>query len=126
MKKGNKNLLEGALAGAAYDQSLNGEVERWQKITNAPYYQKVKAVEDLFNEKIDNIRVSEKLARALETWMVLWRDKILGKIDMEEKNGPSLLQIAGLLDSFQKARILLAQNINPKLVIEQILLSLRA
>lgn len=104
--------------------SFNHEVERWQKITGEPFYKKIKAVEDLFNEKTDNLRTSEKLSNALQTWMVLWRAKMLAKAeDSSSKNSSlSLLEMAGLLDSFKQGQVLLAQNINPRLVVEQILL----
>lgn len=102
--------------------NFNREVERWQKIEGQPYYKKIKAVEDLFNEKVDNIRTSEKLTNALETWIVLWREKILNKVAAGETGGLSLLEMAGLMDSFKQGRVLLAQNINPRLIIEQILL----
>lgn len=108
-------------------KNFNAEAERWQKIVGEPFYKKIKAVEDLFNEKTDNLRTGEKIANALETWMVLWREKILEKITTggENKNsGPSLSEMAGLLDSFKKAQILLAQNINPRLIIEQVLLTI--
>ncbi len=105
--------------------NFNAEIERWQKIEGAPFYKKIKAVEDLLDDKKDSVRVSEKLNQAIETWTVLWRDKILDKIvSREENNGPSLLQMAGLIDNFKKAQILLAQNINPRLVVEQILLKI--
>lgn len=102
--------------------NFNREVERWQKIEGQPYYKKIKAVEDLFNEKVENIRTSEKLANALETWIVLWREKILNKVAAGETGGLSLLEMAGLMDSFKQGKVLLAQNINPRLIIEQILL----
>lgn len=101
--------------------NFNAEAERWQKIEDAPYYQKIKAVEDLFNEKTDNLRTSEKLSSALETWTVLWREKILEQI---KNSNSSALATVGLIDNFKKAQILLAQNINPRLVVEQILLSI--
>jgi replication-associated recombination protein RarA len=122
-------------------QNFSAEAERWQKIEDAPFYQKLKAVEDLFDDrstiaagaaqygagKVDNLRVSEKLSNALEIWTVLWRDKLLEKLttkdqSLKPKVQPSTLQMAGLIDDFKKAQILLAQNINPRLVIEQILL----
>ncbi|TSC84975.1 MAG: DNA polymerase III subunit delta' [Parcubacteria group bacterium Gr01-1014_13] len=113
---------------AATDEGLrknfNMEIERWQKISGAPFYKKIKAVEDLFNEKTDNLRTSEKLSDALQTWTVLWREKILEKVANPQKNeGLSLSEMAGLVDNFKKSQILLAQNINPRLVVEQILLS---
>ena len=104
-------------------KNFNAEIERWQKIAGAPFYKKIKAVDDLFNEKTDNLRTSEKLSGALETWIVLWREKILDKMDNPQKNnGLSLLEMAGLIDNFKKAQILLAQNINPRLIVEEILL----
>ncbi len=105
-------------------QNFNAEIERWQKIEAAPFYQKIKAVEDLLDDKKDPIRASEKLSSALETWMVLWRGRILDTIGVgAKKNRLSLSQMANLIGSFKKAQILLAQNINPRLVVEQILLS---
>jgi replication-associated recombination protein RarA len=117
----------GRAVALASDDNLrkifNNEVDRWQKISGAPFYKKLKVVEDLFNEKIDNFRTSEKLSSALETWTVLWREKFLERIsNPEKKQGMSLLEMAELIDSFKKSQVLLAQNINPRLVIEQILL----
>jgi len=108
----------------ALRNNFNTEVERWQKIEGEPYYKKIKAVEDLFNEKVDNLRTSEKLSNALQTWMVLWREKMLAKAEdgAHKSNGLSLLEMAGLLDSFKQGQVLLAQNINPRLIVEQILL----
>ncbi len=104
---------------------FNYEVERWQQIEGSPFYKKIKAVEDLFNEKTDNIRTSEKLANALDVWTVLWRRKILDKIENgAQKNGLSLVDMAGVLDSFKQGRVLLEQNINPRLLVEQILLKI--
>lgn len=112
------------LAGSEESRkNFNAEIERWQKIENAPFYQKIKAVEDLFNEKVDNIRTSEKISNALETWTVLWRRRILDTMNAGG-GGASLSQMANLIDSFKKAQILLSQNMNPRLVVEQVLLSL--
>lgn len=112
------------LAGSEESRkNFNDEIERWQKIEGAPFYQKIKAVEDLFNEKTDNLRTSEKLSNALETWTVLWRARILDTIDGGGQSS-SLAQMAGLVDSFKKAQILLSQNINPRLVVEQVLLKI--
>ena len=116
----------------AADENLrnefNAEVTRWQKIEGAPFYEKVKAVEDLFNEKTDNIRTSEKFSNTLQTWTVLLREKIMDKIisgnTFNKNNSLSLSEMAGLIDSFKKAQTLLAQNVNTRLIIEQILLKI--
>ncbi len=112
------------LAGSEESRkNFNAEIERWQKIENAPFYQKIKAVEDLFNEKVDNLRTSEKISNALETWTVLWRARILDTMNAGG-GGASLSQMASLIDSFKKAQILLSQNMNPRLVVEEILLKI--
>ncbi|HSR89168.1 MAG TPA: AAA family ATPase [Candidatus Udaeobacter sp.] len=110
----------------AADDNLRGafkqEAERWQKLVNEPYYKKAKAFEDLFNEKIDNLRTSEKLSNVLEVWTMVWREKILEKIENNPK-ATDLLFIARLIDSFKNSQVLLAQNINPRLILDQILLN---
>ncbi len=111
------------------NKNFNNEVERWQKIISQPFYQKLKEVEELFNEKIDTVRTSEKLQSVLETWTVLWRDVILDVLAKRQnkitaKQSMPLSQMVALIDNFKKSQLLLAQNINPKLIIEQILLSL--
>ncbi len=110
-------------------KNFNNELERWEKIVSVPFYKKIKETEDLFNDKTESIRTGEKLQGILESWAVLWRNIILDKLASRENkiistSKLSLLQMVKLVDSFKKSQILLAQNINPKLVIEQILLSL--
>lgn len=117
----------GRAVALAADENLRNqfkvEVARWEKIEGAPFYEKIKAMDDLFNEKIDNIRTSEKLDGAIRTWTVLWREKFLDKMQnkFDKKNDLSLTEMADLIDSFKKAQVLLSQNINPRLIIEQIL-----
>lgn len=107
--------------------SFTGEIERWQNIINQPFFKKLKLVEDLFDDKTDNLRTAEKLSDAMETWSVLWRDKMREKImaaSTENSRDLSVGQIAALINSFNTAKSLLLQNVNPKLVAEQVLLSL--
>ena len=50
-----------AIALAGNDElrnNFNAEIERWKKIEGAPFYQKIKAVDDLLDDKKDTIRVS--------------------------------------------------------------------
>jgi len=115
-------------------KSFNQEIDRWQKIVGQPFHQKLKAVEDLLDDpstrsaaaarygagKKDSVRVSEKLNQALEIWTVLWRKKILEQV---KDNSSFSFATIKLLDGFKQAQILLSQNINPRLVIEQVLLS---
>ncbi|OGH92125.1 MAG: hypothetical protein A2534_02900 [Candidatus Magasanikbacteria bacterium RIFOXYD2_FULL_39_9] len=110
-------------------KNFNNELDRWEKIVNVPFYKKIKETEDLFNDKTESVRAGEKLQGVLESWAVLWRNIILDKLANRENkiisaSKLSLLQMVRLVDSFKQSQVLLAQNINPKLVIEQILLSL--
>ena len=108
-------------------QGFNNEIVRWQNIINQPFFKKSKSLEDLFDEKVDNLRTGEKLSDAIETWTVLWRDKMREQVlapAAENSRDLSIGQIAALINSFNTAKSLLAQNVNPKLVAEQVLLSL--
>ena len=117
--------------------SFSFELDRWEKIVNSPFYKRVKEIEDLFKESTPealaksgvNTRSAEKIFETLETWSVIWRDVILDKLTNKEnritaKSNLSLRQMVGLVDSFKKSQVLLSQNINVKLVMEQVLLSL--
>jgi DNA polymerase-3 subunit delta' len=117
--------------------SFSFELDRWEKIVNSPFYKRVKEIEDLFKESTPealaksgvNTRSAEKIFETLETWSVIWRDVILDKLTNKEnritaKSNLSLRQMGGLVDSFKKSQVLLSQNINVKLVMEQVLLSL--
>ncbi|MBI2037755.1 MAG: hypothetical protein HYT15_02385 [Candidatus Magasanikbacteria bacterium] len=116
-------------ADPALHGQFKGEVERWEQIVDQPFFKKIKGVDNLFNDKDESTRTGEKLQGVLETWTVLWRDVMLDKLANRDnkiisKSKLSLSQMVGLIDNFKKSQALLAQNINPKLVIEQILLSL--
>ena len=54
------------------------------------------------------------------------RSAMYARDDKQKNDNLSLLQIAGLIDSFKKAQVLLSQNVNSRLILEQILLSLRS
>ncbi|MBP6859176.1 MAG: hypothetical protein KBC69_00950 [Candidatus Magasanikbacteria bacterium] len=112
------------------------ELTRWENIVNEPLYKKLIAVEDLLKDssatdagKGDSVRTGEKLQNILETWQVVWRRVILDKLQNKEnkilaKHNLPMPVIISLMSVFKKSQALLGQNINPKLVIEQILLSL--
>ncbi len=114
------------------------ERERWQGMLAEPFYAKIKRVEDIFGDKSDHIRERGNIQKILDIWTMLWREALLGKIGAEgnpprpplEKGGggaqTSLAPraIAEVMDSIAEARLLLGQNIHPKLLIEQILLKI--
>ncbi len=110
--------------------SFNEEINRWSVIVNSPFYKKMKAVEDLLGEpaKADAVRTSEQLQIVLEVWSVIWRNNLLDVVsgkenDLLSQSHLSAIKIVGLIDIFKESQKLLSKNINPKLVIEQILLA---
>lgn len=113
--------------------AAGAELNRWQQIVAEPFYKKLASMDDLLvdeeKNKNSSVRTSEKLQDVLETWQVVWRevllDKILGKENkILTKQDFSAGKIVELVDAFKKSQILLGQNVNPKLVVEQILLSI--
>lgn len=111
----------------SFNQSFKSEMIRWQNIVNQPFFKKLKLLEDLFDEKTDNIRTAEKLTDALEIWSVLWRNKMREKVFAKSDDNPgdlSVARIASLINYFNTAKSLLSQNVSPKLVAEKMLLSL--
>lgn len=107
--------------------SFAGEIVRWQNIINQPFFKKLKLLEDLLDDKNDSLRAGEKLADAIGAWSVLWRNKMREKIfaaSADNSSGLSVRQIVSLINSFNTAKSLLLQNVNPRLVAEKVLLSL--
>ncbi|MFA5061891.1 MAG: hypothetical protein WC526_01980 [Patescibacteria group bacterium] len=112
------NLAQDAVLRKSYGQ----EIERWNTIMSVPFYKRMSAVSDLFGDKTDTIRSRDKVLSALEIWIILWREVMLKNLFLPNNN-LSAKDAARLIDEFKKARVLLNQNINPKLIIEQILLT---
>lgn len=102
------------------------EIERWAEMIKSPFFKKMEILNDLLGDKTDAMRAKEKLHDVLEIWIMIWRDAMLAKLS----GGPEIIggnrlsagEISSLIDDLRGAGIMLDQNINPKLVIEQIIL----
>lgn len=107
-------------------QNYSQEIERWTKIAENPFFKKMELMNDLLGEKTDAIRGRNKIQKAIEIWIMIWREAMLAKLknDSIHKFAVkfSTIGISELIDDFKRAQVLLGQNINPKLLIEQILL----
>jgi len=109
-------------------KSYNQEIERWTKIIPSPFFKKMELVDDFFGDKMDAVRGRDKIQRALDIWIMIWRDVMLDKMQNSSatpaigKIDLSAADISSLIDDLHNAQILLGRNINPKLLIEQILL----
>ena len=111
--------------------NARNELKRWETIVAEPFYKKLTAVEDLLGDeeknKISTVRTGEKLQDVLEIWQVLWRNILLDKLFNKEnkiiaKANMPITKIVRMIDLFRSSQVLLGQNVNPKLVMEQILL----
>lgn len=109
------------------------EFERWQKLFKQPFNIKLKNTEDLFNDK-DPIRSKDRLKKILDIWMMLWRESMLHRFSegdsrrfkrifpLEQPVEMSSNQILEIIDDLRAAKIFLNRNVNPRLLLEQVLL----
>jgi len=123
------------LAGdAALRENYIHEMERWEMIIGQPFHKKLQAVSDLFSEQDDITPTRDRIISALNVWAVLWRDIMIfpfngssvSGMHVEEiiakKNRMSGQTISVFLDELAKIKQMLLQNINPRLLVEQMLL----
>ena len=94
------------------------EKSRWQKMMQLNLNRKLKECKDLFSGKsVDK----EKLSKVLADWQVIWRKALLNMINTN-RDTKSKQKTIELINFLAKAKIMLRQNINPNLVLEEILL----
>jgi len=103
-------------------QDYKSELERWRKMLTQPFYAKLKNVEDLFDDKHQS-RGKEKIKRTVDVWIMLWREFLLkqvmdnhGDVKISSKN------VLSIIDDLRAVQGYLNRNINPRLLMEQILL----
>jgi len=105
-----KELLENK---ELFDQ-YRAEKKRWQKIVNAPIYERWQIMDDVLSEKGGVIKTKEKLDPILDCWIMLWRGEML---EDEKKSVHSQT----VIDEIKNIKNLLATNVNPRLAIESLL-----
>lgn len=106
------------------------ELYRLQKIVSAPFGEKLQAVEELFGKKDDDVlRKRDRWQRVLEIWQMVWRDALVAKYgakkisdDWRALSALPSPKIVAVTDALRRARKLMGENINPRLLIEEILL----
>lgn len=103
----------------------DGLAERFSRLAN------------LFGSKDDHMEARDKLIAVLQVWQGLWRDilsarqgagELVANIAEEEEIAKqakrySGAQIAGVIIKIEEAMMLLRRNVNPKLIIENLILS---
>lgn len=96
------------------------ETYRWRELWAKPLYLRFKELENFFKGKEELVRVQDRLARVLNIWTEEGRRMMLGYVDKLDKEKTKVL--AKVLDGLQEAEMLLGQNINPKMLLEKIML----
>ncbi len=105
------------------------ELERFKNLFNKSFFEKLQAVEDLFKDSADSIAGREKLQTVLNIWQLLIRDNYLQHLNLPDLAVHAEVSFPrdcgkNLEKKIQEAKGLLAQNINPRLIFENILLIL--
>lgn len=94
-------------------QTVQDEIERWQKLQGKPFYEQVKIIEDAFGDPDDAVRGRERLGEILDVWTMQSRQALLNGADQT---------LVATIDYLTEARRLLQQNVHPKLIMEQAVL----
>lgn len=115
------------------------EAERFFNLQQGDFKQKFSLVESLFGKKEDHsqhIEARDKLVKILQIWACFWRDLLLCKEQAEELVSNTLYieqlralsvrqtrrRLTVLIKAVDRAKILLRQNIHPRLLVENLIL----
>lgn len=113
-----------ALDWAQHSESFEeytSEVQRFFSLFGCPLYEKLQKIENLFKEKENHIAGREKLKDALHIWQTC-----IHKIVQGERTDIHLetTQLISIYNSIEKTLLSIGQNVHPRLLVENILLSL--
>lgn len=131
--------------GRALDLLANSEKLKFFQNERARFWELLKdglaerfsRLANLFGSKDDHMEARDKLIEILQVWQGLWRDilsarqgagELVANISAEEEIAKqakrySGAQIANVIKKIEEAMKLLRQNVNPKLIIENLILS---
>ena len=93
------------------------EVSRFKSLEKKTFFEKIKIVEDLFGDKTEHIAARENLQEVLNIWLASVRESLKSSAWDQDR-------VLSVEKSIQQAKTMLNQNIHPRLLIENILLSL--
>ena len=100
-------------------QNYQKEIKRFTTLYNRPFYDKLKQVEDLFGDKTDHIAAREKLTAVLGVWQLALRTMV-----MTADNQLLKTNSIAIYEAIEIARRRLAENIHPRILVEEILLAM--
>lgn len=105
----------------------------FQKLIGAPFYKKIQLIEKLYGSKEDGERGRTEWQEILDSWVSWFRDLLLRRHGAAQFAGEPALtsaisfsgsELVRVIDSFQRVKKLLQQNVHPRLAIEETLLKI--
>jgi len=101
-------------------QEWEEEIRRWQEIFRKPVHERFKILESIVGEKDGLTRVETRLQKILNVWSEETARMLKNRaVNFSDDSAVRLVKI---IDALSEAQELLAQNINPKMVMEKIIL----
>lgn len=102
-------------------QEWEEEVKRWQDLWKKPLHERLKILESIVGEKDESERKETRLQKVLSIWTEEGRRMLREKVNtVNDKKELAIL--VNVIDSISNAQEMLEQNINPKMVMEKIML----
>lgn len=96
------------------------EKQRCMSLMHVPFHEKIKKIEEFFQDKDDHIEARSRIIDTLAVWTFTLRDILTAHVSDTE----SLRAVSQALDSIRHAEKQLKQNIHPRLILEHIMLAL--
>jgi DNA polymerase-3 subunit delta' len=96
------------------------EIARCESLFGKPLHAQLALVEDLFGKKEDHIATRTTLGQILDIWLLVVRDRYTHQ-SSESRSSYDIVQTSDAIVRAQKG---LLQNINPRMLIESILLTI--
>lgn len=108
------------------------EKNRFESLFCAPFYIKLRSVEDMFGDKKDHIKARIELENALDVWHITIADSLKKKIAesgsssprQEFVNNTSVENLLLIESKIANAKAKIWENIHPRLIVEDILLAM--
>ena len=95
------------------------ETRRWQEIIKKPLYERIKILENIIPAKDELVRTENRLQKILNIWLEEVRRMLITNMQFDSDKLMVWVQVA---DALSEAQVMLEQNINPKMVMEKIML----
>lgn len=97
------------------------EKARCISLFSTPFHEKLKKIEDFFEDRDDHIEARTRIIDALTVWMFAFRDRM---VEASRENSSHMYRLPTILDRIRVAQDQLNKNIHPRLVLENIILSI--